>query len=290
MSGQLEYLKTLPPEQQAIRAKYIRSTGPCSEFTKEEIEQCITDRFEQQVRRYPDRLAVKTQHHELSYEALNRAANRAAHAILQQWGTGPEPVALLVDKDAPLLAAILGVLKVGKIYVPLDPVNPRARVSYMLEDSQARLILTTSRYLALCEEVAPHGCQLLNIDAFDDHLPVDNLELRISPDTLAYILYTSGSTGQPKGIVQNHRNILHSIMRHIHLLPVSIDDRVTLLSSMSFVGAVRDTFSALLNGAALFPFDLKEESGEELAKWMIREEITVYTVRQQPSSAICCTP
>src|SRR5919107_5139715 len=90
-------------------------------FEKEETEQSIPQRFEQQVSRYPGRLAVKTRNHQLSYAALNKAANRVARALLAQRGEGTESIAMLLEHDASMIAAILGVLKVGKVYVALDP-------------------------------------------------------------------------------------------------------------------------------------------------------------------------
>src|SRR3990167_1064135 len=91
----------LPPEQEAIRAKCFHPTGTFVEFKKEEVEQSIPDRFEKIVRMYPDRIAVKTRNHTLTYDALNKAANRVARAILAQSGEGDEPIALLLENDAP---------------------------------------------------------------------------------------------------------------------------------------------------------------------------------------------
>src|SRR5439155_3996037 len=118
------------------------------EFQREEIEQSIPQRFEQQVQRYPDRIAVETRTHQLTYAALNRLANRIAHAILSQRRRENEPVALLLDQGASAIAAVFGVLKAGKIYVPLDPSYPFARIAYMLEDSQAPIVVTNSTNLA----------------------------------------------------------------------------------------------------------------------------------------------
>ena len=136
----------LPPEQQAIRAKCFHPTGIFVEFKQEEIEQSIPERFEKIVRQHPKRIAVKTHHHSLTYDELNKAANRIARAILARVGEGQEPVALLFEHGAPIVAAILGILKAGKIYVSLDPAFPQTRAGRMLEDSQAKLLLRTSRY------------------------------------------------------------------------------------------------------------------------------------------------
>ena len=185
-------ISDLPPEQRAIRDKCFHPTGRFIEFKKEEIEQSIPDRFEQIVRKYPDRLAVKTRGCQFTYEELNKAANRVARAILAQRGEGEEPIALLVDQSAPLIATILGVWKAGKIYVPLDPSFPHARTTYILEDSQASLIVTNNNNFSLAKELAQNRLQLINIEEVDASVSTENLGLYISPDAIAYIFYTSG--------------------------------------------------------------------------------------------------
>src|SRR5205823_13197257 len=126
--------------------------------------------------------------------------NRMAHAILERRGEDEEPVALLLDQGAPVIAAIMGVLKAGKSYVPLDPQFPRARLAYMLEDSQAGLIVTSSRHLAAAGELVPRTVPVIDIDALDPGLSCANPGVEIAPDRGVHILYTSGSTGQPKGV------------------------------------------------------------------------------------------
>jgi len=276
MSEIRRHVTKLPPEQEAIRAKCFHPTGKFIEFKKEEIEQSIPDRFEQQAVKYPDRLAVKTRNHQLSYDALNKAANRVARAILAQRGGGEEPIALLLEHDAPMIVAFLGVLKAGKICVPLDPSFPRVRIAYMLEDSQAGLVVSNRKNLSLARELAQDGCRLMNIDELDSGLPIENAGLSISPDNLTYVVYTSGSTGRPKGVIQNHRSGLYDAMIYTDGLHISADDRLALLYSCSTGGGIKIMFSALLNGAALCPFDLKEEGVGNLANWLIREGITIY--------------
>src|SRR3972149_1634976 len=105
--------------QRSIPDCRVGPPNPFIEFKKEEIEQSIPDRFEQQVQKHSDRIAVRAKCHELNYDALNKTANRVARAILSQRGEGEEPIALLLEKGAPVIAAILGVLKADKMYVPL---------------------------------------------------------------------------------------------------------------------------------------------------------------------------
>ena len=266
----------LPPEQRAVQAKCFHPSGSFIEFRKEDVEQSIPARFEQQVRRYPDRLAIKTPCHILTYEALNQEANRMAHAMLALRSKDEKPIALLLEHDACLITVILAVLKTGKIYVPLDPSYPLARITSMLEDAQPGLIVTNTKHLAFARALAQQVCHVLNIDELDAHVDSENLGLSLSPDTLAYILYTSGSTGQPKGVFHNHRNVLHRVKNDTNVFHLCTDDRLSLLSSCASNASVGDIFGALLNGATLCPFSLKEEGLVNLVNWLIQEEITIY--------------
>src|SRR5215218_4848114 len=260
------------PEQ----VRRIHTTNAFVRFEKEETEQSIPQRFEQQVRRYPDRLVVKTRDHQLSYAALNKDANRVARALLAQRGEGVESIGLLLEHNASMIAAILGVLKSGKVYVPLDPSFPYARNAYILEDSQAGLIVTNNENRSLAESLSENRHSLINIDEIGATLSDENVNLSVSADNLANIIYTSGSTGQPKGVVQNHRNLLNVVMRYTNGLQISAEDRLTLLQSYSVAGSVSNMLGALLNGASLFPFNVKEEGLIELADLLIKEEVTVY--------------
>ena len=151
-----KFLRTdikLPPEQLAIRAKCFHPTGRFEEFTKEEVEQSIPERFEKIVKRYPDRIAIKERAQAVTYTELNERVNRIAHAILDRCGEGNLPVAILMEHGASVLVAILAVLKAGKIYVPLDPSYPVERLQYMLLDAQAELIVAHRGTLSLAREI-----------------------------------------------------------------------------------------------------------------------------------------
>ncbi|ARV58862.1 hypothetical protein BZZ01_09635 [Nostocales cyanobacterium HT-58-2] len=247
-----------------------------TEFQKEEIEQSITTRFEQQVKLYPQNLAVKSKHFEWTYSQLNQVANSIAQIILRQYGIAEERIALLFEHDAPMIAALLGVLKAGKTYVPLDPNYPLQRLNYILQDSQVSAILTNNKNLAYAQELSQDTFVIINLDDIDLVDFFNDIKLPKSLDAIAYILYTSGSTGQPKGVMQNHRNVLHFIQCYTNNLHISANDKLTLLSSYSFDAAVMDIFGSLLNGATLYLFDVKEEGLLNLSQWLIQQEITIY--------------
>jgi len=267
----------LLPQQQSVQGRRVASTHSFVEFKKEEIEGSIPDRFERQVDWFSHRMAIKTRRYELTYDALNRAANRVARAILAQRGRGEEPIALLFENDAPMIATIFGVLKAGKIYVPLDPSLPRARTAYILEDSQTGLVVTNNQYLSMARELARETLQLVNIDELDASLSTENLGLPISPDMFVWILYTSGSTGQPKGVVHTHRNVLHFVMNYTNGFRVCADDRLTPLYTFGVNAGVHVILTALLNGASLYPFNIRQEGLAHLADWLIEHEITYYS-------------
>ena len=269
------------PDKAATLAARAGSVAPRNEFVvfrKEEIEQSVPARFEEQVRRYPGRLAVRTARHELTYDALNRAANRVARAILERRGQGAEPIALLLEHDAPLIAAILGVMKAGKFYVPMDPSYPEARNRFILEDSGAGVVLTDDRNLPIAAALAGRKTPVLDVGAIASTpgVPADDPGLAIASSANAYVIYTSGSTGRPKGVLQLHRNLLHNMMKYTNTAHLCADDRFSLLTSCSVSASRPDIFGALLNGGSVFPFAPRREGFSTLADWLVEQEITVY--------------
>ena len=245
-------------------------------FKKEDVEQSIPDRFEQQVRRFGDGLAISASSHRLTYRELNQAANRVAWRILARGEKGEKPTALLLEHGGPVITAMLGVLKMGGFYVSLDPLLPLGRNKSILEDSRADFIITDGRNLDLAKRLAKNESRVINLDEVESQVSVENPGLSILPDTLSYIIYTSGSTGRPMGVVQNHANVLHQGMRMTNALHVSAEDRLTLLASCSTSQAMTNIYNALLNGAALFPFNIREEGLAHLGVWLIEKEITIY--------------
>jgi amino acid adenylation domain-containing protein len=256
---------------------YTHTVKTFIEFSKEEIEQSITARFEEQVRRHSHRLAIKTKSQGLTYQQLNAASNRVAHSILARSGNTDKPVALLFKQGASMIVASLGVLKAGKPYVPVDISLPHGKAAQILQDLQASLILTDNDHISLALQLVAHNpAKVLNVEDLDARCSDENPGLSVSPDQIAYVNYTSGSTGEPKGVVWNHRNELFGIRVKTNELHISPEDRVSLLR-FNNVGATRDMFLALLNGAALLLFDLYEEGLTHLGDWLQEEDITVYT-------------
>ena len=241
-----------------------------------ETAQSIPDRFEEQVRRHGNRLAVKTQNCVLSYEALNQFANRIASDLLSKNIPTKSPIVVLCEQGAPFIAATLGVLKAGMIYVPLDPTQGQLYLLEIIQSLNAPIILTDNKSAYTFNNLVQSGQKLINIEVLESGPYIENPNLRIEPDALAYIYFTSGSTGRPKGVTDTHRNVLHNILRYTNSLKITQKDKLTLLHSPSLSACVSSQFGALLNGACVFPNRVSNDSIDTLASWLIDEEITIY--------------
>jgi len=220
--------------------------------------------------RNPLRPAVRTRHRALTYEELNRQANRVAHSLLAMGGARPEPVAVLFPNDTASIAASLGVLKAGKFQVPLERAFPPARLRAMLDQCGGGMIVADSNHVDLARQIAGDQRQVIDIGALDAY-PTTNPRLDVPPHACAGITYTSGSTGAPKGIVQSHRGFLHNVMRQVNTLGLGPDDRHAYLRT-----GLLHPLLALLSGGTCYPVDLRESDLTDLGPWLVQERVTIY--------------
>jgi amino acid adenylation domain-containing protein len=238
--------------------------------------QSLTERFEQQVALHGARLALTTHNQALTYDQLNRAANRLGRAILTRSPAGDAPIALLFQHGTALITATLAALKTGRPFVQIDDKLPHARAGRLIEDAGARSIVTGGAHYNRACELAGDDALVVDVDRLNDDRADGNLGLAIPPSDIAYIHYTSGSTGEPKGVMSDHGSELHSILVKAKALTIRPADRISLLRSHN-VGATSDALLGLLNGAALCLLELQEEGLAGLGDWLIREKITVLT-------------
>jgi amino acid adenylation domain-containing protein len=266
----------LPLEQQAIRARCFHPSGRFVEFPLEDLALSIPARFEKIAAQYPDRAAVRVSDQTLTYRNLNQAANRLAHSIIAQRGKTEETIALLVEHELSLFVGILGVLKAGKICLVLDPSFPKDRSAFLLQDSGASLLIADSENLSLAERSASQNCDVVNIEQLSWASLSDDPGLHVPSQSVAFLIYTSGSTGRPKGVVQTHANLLHDSLLYCNGLHICADDRLALLYSCSVSQGMKITFAALLNGATLCPFDIRERGVTQISDWLIRQQVTVF--------------
>jgi amino acid adenylation domain-containing protein len=258
-----------------VAGTHIRPTNPFIEFDRSEVDQSIPDRFVTQAQKHPDRIAVKTKTLSLTYAELDKASNRVAHAIQSRRQSCKEPIALLFKQGISLVVAVMGVLKTGKPFAPVDYSLPREITARILVQLGTSLVVTDASHIFLAQALMPEPTLVLNTDELDG-LSDENPGTRISPYDIACIHFTSGSTGEPKGVFTNHQNELYNIMKNTNALHISPEDRITVLRSNN-VGAMRDSLLALLNGACSVPLELKEEGLSNLGEWLIEEEITVFS-------------
>src|SRR2546429_1892731 len=222
--------------------------------------------------------AVQSHESKLTYTDLAREGGRVASAILNAMREDRSPIALLIGHNSAALATIVGILLAGRAYVPLDPLYPPDRLRYMVVDSMAGAIITDSSNLELAFSLAQEAGTgtLINLDSLEvRHF---NFARARAPSPLSpvYVLYTSGSTGHPKGVAQSHRNVLFQVGSQTNNLRICPRDRLSLLTSLSFDASVTDLFGALLNGATSVLIDARRH-GLSAARMQLRDEgVTIY--------------
>ena len=214
--------------------------------------QTVHSLFEAQVERSPEAVALVFAEQQLSYRELNARANQLGH-YLRAAGVGPEVlVGVCVERSVEMIVAVLGILKAGGAFVPLNPLYPQERLSFMIEDAGLSLLLTEQALLAQLPELS--GLRTLCVDAEAVRLaaqPSQNLANGAGADNLAYVIYTSGSTGQPKGVLVQHRGVCNLALAQAQVFGVSAASRVLQFASISFDAVVSELFKTLLTGATL---------------------------------------
>lgn len=230
---------------------------------------CIHQLFEEQVKRTPDAIAItrytapeknkNTVQPELTYHELNSRANQLAD-YLQHRGIGPEvPVGIFIERSLEMAIAILGVLKAGGAYLPLDPSYPRERLGFMLEDAQVTVLLTQQTLLPKLPGVkATSVCLDSDWKEIAKHTN-ENVSSGVGPENLCYIIYTSGSTGKPKGTLIVHRGVVNYLSWCIQAYAVKEGRGAPVNSSIAFDATVTSFFSPLLTGKRVLLLPEKEE-------------------------------
>ncbi|MGB7923853.1 MAG: amino acid adenylation domain-containing protein, partial [Pyrinomonadaceae bacterium] len=212
---------------------------------------CVQEVFEQQAERTPESVAVVFDEQQLTYRELNRRANQLAR-YLRRLGVGPESrVGLLMERSPEMVLAVLGVLKSGAAYVPLDPAYPLERLSFMLSDSGACVLLTQG---ALRVALPPHPAQVVELDKDWKEIAeqsAENLKSGASAENLAYVIYTSGSTGRPKGVAMTHRALVNLIYWQLENLKWKTTKRALQFASLSFDVSFQEIFTTWCSGGTL---------------------------------------
>jgi amino acid adenylation domain-containing protein len=212
-------------------------------------EENIISLFETQAQATPAATALIFEGETVSYQNLNEQSNRIAHYLKTQGVTTETLVAICIERGTAMMAGILGILKTGAAYVPIDVDYPKERISYILDDIKATIILSSSEGKAVLQG------QDINIITLDNSLEIqaqisENLNIAIHPNHLAYIMYTSGSTGKPKGAMVEHGNVV-SLVKNAGYFNADHNDTLLVTGSPSFDATTFEYWSMLLNGGQL---------------------------------------
>ncbi len=236
---------------------------------------CVHELFEEQVERTPEAVAVVFEDKQLTYRQLNERANQLARH-LQGLGVGPDTlVGICVERSLEMVVGLLGILKAGGTYVPLDPEYPKERLAFMFEDAGVGVLLTQAHLTA---SLPPHQARIVRLDADWPRIVeegVGNVTSPVTPEHLAYMIYTSGSTGRPKGAMNTHVAIVNRLLWMQDAYRLTPLDRVLQKTPFSFDVSVWEFFWPLLTGAKLIvavPGGHKD--GAYLANLIRQEKIT----------------
>jgi tyrocidine synthetase-3 len=238
-------------------------------------DKTIQELFEEQVEKNSEHIAVAFEEQQLTYQELNNKANQLARVLRNKGVKNSSIVGMMVERSPEMIIAIMGILKAGGAYMPIDPEYPAERISYMVEDSGTRILITHKH---LADVIAFNGDI---IDVNDPELyqgDVTNVAKESTSQDLAYVIYTSGSTGKPKGNLTMHRNVIR-VVKSTNYIDIIEKDVLLQLSNYAFDGSVFDIYGALLNGAKLVMVDKASVVDmNRLGKVIEEEKITVFFI------------
>ncbi|HEY9649328.1 MAG TPA: amino acid adenylation domain-containing protein, partial [Coleofasciculaceae cyanobacterium] len=247
--------------------------------TKAEYPQnvCIHKLFEAQVEQTPDAVAVIFEDKQLTYRELNQQANKIAH-YLRTLDVKPEVlVGICLERSLEMVAGLLGILKAGGAYVPLDPAYPQKRLAFMVSDAQVSVLLTNEKLVKKLPDLTVNPNQtLVYLDTDKDAInqqSTSNPVHEVTPDNLAYVLYTSGSTGTPKGVLGCHRGAVNRL--NWNPCPFTQEDICCQKTSLNFVDSVWEIFAPLLHGGpSVIISDESLKDPHQLVQTLTSQQVT----------------
>ncbi|MBD2467741.1 non-ribosomal peptide synthetase [Nostoc sp. FACHB-145] len=235
---------------------------------------CIHEVFEEQVRQTPDAVAVVYEDESLTYRELNHRANQLAH-YLQTLGVKPEVlVGICVERSLEMIIGILAINKAGGAYVPFDPAYPQERLAYMFQDTGVSVLLIQQQWMGL---LPPNSAKVICLDTDQEifaQYSQKNLKTEVTPDKLTHIMYTSGSTGIPKGVCIIHRNVVR-LAKGTNYASLTPQEVFLQLGPLSFDASTLEIWPCLLNGAKLVLMPSQKPSLAELGEIIQRYQVSI---------------
>lgn len=264
-------------DRQGAIERLTRSTFPPDTRGGERVAALVPELVAARAVEHPDRVAVVTENEVLGYGELDRRAEDLARRLVSR-GVGPDSlVGLLAESSAEMVVGALGIMKAGGAYLPMDPSFPKRRLSFMLKDARATTVVAQRH---LTDLIPNHDSTLITVGG-----PVDLDRRSTSPlarptpltqDHLAYVVYTSGSVGEPKGVEVTHRNLLHLLSWHWSNFTVNAEDRASHLAAPGFDATVWELWPYLTMGASIhIPDPLTRVDPARLLEWFVKEMITI---------------
>jgi amino acid adenylation domain-containing protein len=242
-----------------------------------DFDESLVAAFERVAATSPLRIAVGSEFCQTTYKELNETANRLAHGLAAYGSEFESRAAILMSHDAPMVAAALGVLKTGQTVVALDPGDPLSHLRVLAEDAEPTLIITDAQNHSLATALVRADCRILDFEAATATGSAENPFISISPQRTAFLTFTSGTTGRPKGVMRPHLQLLKSAAVYSEALQSTEDDRIPLFSSVSTGQSWNTICWSLLNGAMLCPFRVRTRGIGGLADWIIDRKLTIYS-------------
>ncbi|HUS37271.1 MAG TPA: amino acid adenylation domain-containing protein [Verrucomicrobiae bacterium] len=232
----------------------------------------IDQLFEQQAANHPAKPAISFDNTVVTYGELNRRADQIAQFLIKRGVRSGDFVGVCLDRSPTLMAALIGILKAGAAFVPFDAKYPAQRLQYMFEDAGVRLLLTSAEQ----QHIAPASVEVALVEQAAGEGIDDGVAKKrplVSPDSLAYMMYTSGSTGNPKGVTVPHRAIIR-LVKSNDFASFSPDEVFLLFAPVSFDASTLEIWGPLLNGGTLAMYPPNFESLEQLDEVLTREKVT----------------
>ncbi|SEJ42897.1 non-ribosomal peptide synthetase [Bacillus thuringiensis] len=238
-----ENLSFLSQEEESLYQKVNHTERPYPYF------QNIQEQFYMQVDGQPERIAIVTGTESLTYRQLNMSSNQVAQHLLEKGIKRGDKVAIFLDRSMNSIVSMLGILKAGAAYIPIDVKYPEDRINYIVRDSEACRIIMSNKFKSHLN-VSDYKVSIIE-DIYRTTIN-DDVKILNKPNDLAYVIYTSGSTGKPKGTLLTHKGVLNLVEWRNEVFQISPNDKVTQFYSHSFDSSVSEIFSTLLNGAELY--------------------------------------
>lgn len=258
----------LIPETEILILKKFNDT-----ITDFDDKKNIVKLFEEQASESPDRIALVFEDRQLTYRELNESSNQLAHYLRGKGVKDETLVPICIERSIEMLIGIIGILKAGAAYVPIDPEYPQERIRFILTDTNASMIVSSKKCLSKLP--APEKYKIISLDEDESLInkqPVTELHSDFSTNSLMYVIYTSGSTGRPKGVMIEHRTVVNLINAQSSYFNIKNDDRILLFSNYCFDASVEQIFLALLNGASLIMFPEGLQLNSELFGKFLKEK------------------